>query len=105
MKELLEELARFFGLEEISFDAEGFCALRLQEQYLLTRGEIEQDGQLAARWQFQRFCNGVWGRQKKPLFHGFFLILQKRKHMHAAIACQFRFGHLQDDIIAVFFNI
>ena len=46
MKELLEELARFFGLEEISFDAEGFCALRLQEQYLLMLRNDEEKKRL-----------------------------------------------------------
>jgi len=35
MTELLQELARFLGIEKISFDTEGFCALRLEERNLL----------------------------------------------------------------------
>ncbi|MBX9578220.1 MAG: type III secretion system chaperone [Chthoniobacterales bacterium] len=43
MGELLQELARFFGIEKIAFDAEGFCALRLQDQYMLMlRNDEEQ---------------------------------------------------------------
>ena len=33
--EFLKELAQFFGMEGLTFNHEGFCTLKLQEQYLL----------------------------------------------------------------------
>jgi len=46
MRELLQELARFFGIDEISFDVEGFCVFRLQERYLLILRQDETQQRL-----------------------------------------------------------
>ena len=43
MTELLQELAQFVGIEKIVFDAQGFCALQLEDQFVfMIRRDDEQ---------------------------------------------------------------
>lgn len=50
MTELLQELAQFVGIEDITFDAEGFCALRLEDKFvfMIRRDDEQQRLVLAA---------------------------------------------------------